>query len=104
MNDLRICRYLLTKKAVLDLTEIWNYTVDTWSESQADKYYNELLNFCLTLAENPENGRNYTELIPNLMGAKINRHIIFYRKISDNVIEVERVLHEQMDLKTRLEK
>ena len=30
----------------MDLTEIWNYTVDTWSESQADKYYDELLNFC----------------------------------------------------------
>jgi toxin ParE1/3/4 len=56
------------------------------------------------LAENPESGRNYRELIPDLKGAKINRHIIFYRKISDNVIEVERVLHEQMDLKTRLEK
>lgn len=88
----------------MDLTEIWNYTVDTWSESQADKYYYELLNFCQILAENPENGRKYIELIPDLKGAKINRHIIFYRKISDNVIEVERVLHEQMDLKTRLEK
>lgn len=99
-----MCRYLLTQKAIIDLTEIWNYTVDTWSESQADKYYDELLNFCQTLAENPENGRNYRELVPDLKGAKINRHIIFYRKISDNVIEVERVLHEQMDLKTRLEK
>ena len=88
----------------MDLTEIWNYTVDTWSESKADKYYDELLNFCQTLAENPENSRNYRELVPDLKGAKINRHNIFYRKISDNVIEVERVLHEQMDLKTRLEK
>lgn len=99
-----MCKYLLTQKAIIDLTEIWNYTLDTWSESQADKYYDELLNFCQTLAENPEIGRNYRELVPDLKGAKINRHIIFYRKISDNVIEVERVLHEQMDLKKRLEK
>ena len=29
----------LTKKAVEDLTEIWNYTSENWSEHQADKYY-----------------------------------------------------------------
>ena len=32
-------RYFLTKKAVDDLSEIWEYTYDTWSEKQADKYY-----------------------------------------------------------------
>jgi toxin ParE1/3/4 len=99
-----MCRFLLTEKAVKDLTEIWNYTIDAWSENQADKYYDELLNFFQTLAENPQNGRNYSQLIPNLKGAKINRHIVFCREISENVIEIERVLHEKMDLKTRLEK
>ena len=97
-----MCKYLLTDKAVKDLTEIWNYTVDIWSENQADKYYHELLNFCQTLAENPRKGGNYNQLIKSLKGAKINRHIIFYREISKKTIEVERVLHEQMDLKTRL--
>lgn len=44
--------YFLTSKAVADLTEIWNYTYEVWSESQADKYYNELLNTCKIVAEN----------------------------------------------------
>jgi toxin ParE1/3/4 len=35
-----MAEYLITKKAVHDLSEIWEYTVDTWSEKQADKYYN----------------------------------------------------------------
>ena len=97
-------RYLLTQKAITDLTEIWNYTINTWSENQADKYYDEILNFCQKLANNPEFGRNYSQLIPDLKGAKINRHIIFYREMTQNTIEIERVLHEQMDLKSRLEK
>ena len=99
-----MCRYLLTEKAINDLTKIWNYTFDKWSENQADKYYNELLNFFQYLAKNPQKGKNYNTLIPNLKGAKINRHIIFYREISKSIIEIERVLHEQMDLKERFKK
>lgn len=33
-----MAKYNLTKKAVEDLTKIWNYTFDTWSENQADAY------------------------------------------------------------------
>ena len=32
-----------TNKAREDLLKIWNYTFDTWSESQADKYYEEII-------------------------------------------------------------
>ena len=99
-----MCKFKLTKKAVKDLTGIWNYTVDTWSENQADKYYDQLLNYCQVLAENPQKGKSYSQLIPNLQGAKVNRHIIFYCKTSENVIEIERILHEQMDLRNRLKK
>ena len=34
-----MAKHKLTNKAVEDLTEIWNYTYDKWSEYQADKYY-----------------------------------------------------------------
>ena len=36
-----MANYSLTKKAVQDLKQIWNYTYDNWSESQADKYVNQ---------------------------------------------------------------
>ncbi|MEI6021854.1 MAG: type II toxin-antitoxin system RelE/ParE family toxin, partial [Bacteroidota bacterium] len=32
-------KYHFTNKAIEDLTEIWQYTVEEWSEKQADKYY-----------------------------------------------------------------
>ena len=41
-----MANYFFSKKAVEDLSEIWNYTYDAWSESQADKYYNLLIGFC----------------------------------------------------------
>ncbi len=95
-------KYLLTNRAVKDLSDIWNYTFDTWSEKQADKYYKEILKQCSILAKNPERGKKYFNLIDNLRGAKINKHIVFFRELENNVIEIERILHERMDLKTKL--
>ncbi len=92
-------KYKLTNKAVEDLSGIWNYTFDTWSEKQADKYYNMLLDNCQNIANNPELGKNYEGITAELFGLKVNRHIIFYRKLINKPIEITRILHEQMDLK-----
>ena len=94
-------KYVLTNRAVKDLKEIWNYTLDTWSEKQADKYYNQILNYCDRLSRRPEQGREYYNFLEGLRGFKINKHIIFYREISDSKIEVERILHERMDMNSR---
>ncbi len=34
-----MAKYVLTNKAVEDLSRIWDYTYEEWSENQADKYY-----------------------------------------------------------------
>ena len=95
-------RYKLTNKAVEDLTQIWNYTFNKWSENQADTYYHMLLENCKELASNPDLGKNYSEVTQNLLGFKAGRHLIFYRRIEENEIEITRILHEQMDLKDRI--
>ena len=97
-----MAKYKLTNKAVDDLTQIWNYTIDRWSENQADKYYRMLLDNFNDVANNPDLGKNYSEVIKNLLGFRAGRHIIFYRKIEENEIEIIRILHEQMDLKNRI--
>ena len=94
--------YKLTNDAVKDLTEIWEYTYDTWSEKQADKYYKLLLDACSELARNPENGKDFKEIYPGLKGQKIAKHLIFYRQTNENSIEVTRILHEQMDIEHQL--
>lgn len=96
-------KYRLTKRAVQDLKEIWNYTFDKWSEKQADKYFRELLSRCSEIAEEPLNGKSYNNLIEGLRGIKVNRHLIFYRQLTKDEIEIERILHERMDLKSKFE-
>ncbi len=88
-----------TNNAVDDLSEIWIYTFENWSEKQADKYYNLILFSCEELAMNPGLGKNYDIVSKGIKGYKIGEHIIFYSVISKNEIEVVRILHGMMDLK-----
>lgn len=93
--------FKFTNSAVKDLSDIWNYTFDTWSESQADKYYKLLLNACSTIAKKPEIRKVYPEIYTDLKGKLTSKHIIFYRVLEDQSIEITRILHERMDLKNK---
>ncbi|MFW5758275.1 MAG: type II toxin-antitoxin system RelE/ParE family toxin [Bacteroidota bacterium] len=97
-----MAKYELTNKAVEDLTGIWEYTIEKWSEQQADKYFNLLLDTCQDIANNPELGKNYDGITKDLYGLKMNRHIVFYRKRINLPVEITRILHERMELKNRL--
>ena len=97
-----MAKFELTNKAVADLNGIWKYTVENWSENQADRYYDMLLDLCQDIADNPELGKNYNGIKSELFGLKVNRHIIFYRKSNSHSIEITRILHERMDLKRRI--
>ena len=95
-------KYKLTNLAVQDLSNIWNYTFDNWSEKQADTYHEQLLVAFESVATNQQLGRNYAGIRKDLFGFKINRHIVFYRIITDQQVEITRILHERMDFKNRL--
>jgi len=97
-----MAKYKLTNKAVADLSKIWEYTYEVWSEKQADKYYDILISNCQEIADNPDLGKIYNGISKQLLGVKVNKHIIFYRTINESYIEITRILHERMDLKKRI--
>ena len=94
--------YTLTNKALEDLSQIWDYTFEVWSEAQADKYYYMLLHACEELGAETATGRKYPEINKEIFGYKIGQHIIFYRQLRSKRIEVARILHSRMDLKSKL--
>lgn len=97
-----MAKYILTNKAVEDISKIWDYTYEVWSENQADTYYELLIETCQEIAKKPTNGKNYNEISSDILGFSIGKHIIFYRKLAPKNIEVVRILHERMDLKNRI--
>ncbi len=97
-----MANYRFTNKAVEDLTAIWTYTLENWSEKQADKYYNLLLESCNELAKNPALGKKYEIISEGILGHKSGAHILFYVLLSKNQIEIVRILHGRMDLKRNI--
>ncbi|TDD99774.1 type II toxin-antitoxin system RelE/ParE family toxin [Flavobacterium cellulosilyticum] len=96
-------KFTLTNKAVEDLSTIWDYTYEVWSENQADKYYYGLIEDCKQLAENQSLGKVYDQINEGIFGYKSGQHILFYRKLSETEIEIIRFLHCRMDLKNRIQ-
>ena len=95
-------KFYLTNKAVEDLGDIWNYTVETWSENQAEIYYSLLIDSCQGLANKPNQGKSYEVVERNVLGFKTGQHVIFYRIVTEKEIEVVRILHGMMDMKNHL--
>lgn len=93
-----MAKYVLSERAKRDLVDIWRYTLDNWSEEQAIKYYNKLMDGCELIASASDTvGRSYEEVRPGLRGMICGRHIIFYRIISKEWIRIVRILHGKMD-------
>lgn len=97
-----MAKFYLTYKAVGDLAEIWDCTIETWSELQAEKYYDLLMASCEDFANNPELGRNFDIVTKGILGFRSGEPIIFYTIISKNEIEIARILHGMLDLKSKL--
>lgn len=92
---------VLTQKAIKDLSDIWQYTYETWSIEQADTYYNMIKQQCQKIANGKEKGKNYHTIQKGLLGHRVGKHIIFYHVVA-NDIEIIRILHERMDYQNRI--
>lgn len=100
-----MCKLCFTNKAVEDLSSIWRYTFQEWSEKQADEYYEMLISACnRILGESIVLNRSYDEIAENLYGFKAGHHMIFYRELPNGDVSVIRILHERMDLKRHFPK
>lgn len=93
--------YRLTPAAKSDLLEIWNYTVETWGEKQAEKYLLDIEFKLEQLAANPKLGRQRPEISPGYYSFPVSKHIIFYLH-SDNHIDIIGILHGRMDIDKNL--
>jgi len=93
--------YRLTPSAKSDLIEIWNYTVETWGEKQAEKYLQDIEAKLNQLAANTELGRQRPEIEPGYYSFPALKHTIFYLH-SDSHIDIIGILHGKMDIDKNL--
>ncbi len=96
-------KYKISKEALNDLEKIWLYTFETWSLNQANRYFNLLMDEIEYLIVNPKSGKDHSHVRKGYFSSKVKSHLIFYKINSkDNELEIIRILHQQMDIESRL--
>jgi toxin ParE1/3/4 len=95
-------RFVLTKAAKEDLKSIGRYTAETWGRAQRNRYLALLDTSMHDLADNPGLGRDCSEIRTGYRRYRVGKHILFYRQLDPDRIEIVRILHERMDVEARL--
>ena len=94
--------FSLTNKAIADVLEIGRYTEEHWGQVQRNKYLSLIDESFNSLAQNPTQGRDCSDLKAGYRKKNVGSHIIFYRQITDDKIQIVRVLHGRMDYASHL--
>jgi toxin ParE1/3/4 len=85
------------------ILEIWDYTERIWGEDQADRYVRDL-----TEAVNAVGGKRHRwrpvmdESLKGVFFFRHQRHYVFFRELSKRMVGVISILHENMDIPSRL--
>lgn len=87
----------LTPRAKEDLRGIWHYTLNFWSERQADKYIADLYQRFEWLAQQPRIGKHRPDVCEGYYCFPQGSHLVFYM-IRDQVIDIIGVAHKDMDV------
>lgn len=96
--------YKISQEANRDIENIWFYTFENWSTEQADRYFNLLLDEIEYIAKNPNSGKDYNQIIKGYFRSRIKSHFIFYKiNRKKERVEIIRILHQRMDIESRLD-
>jgi toxin ParE1/3/4 len=91
--------YRISEPALIDLDDIWLYTLENWSKDQADRYYGLLLSECEYLSNHFEHGKVMGHISKGYRCSQVKSHLIFYKLGEDGIVEIIRVLHQMMNIK-----
>ena len=106
-------RYRLTKLAAADYAAILRFTLKRWGKEQLAAYNRLLDSGIAAVAHEPKrlNSHSCDDLRPGfrsfnigLLGThpRLGRHVIYYRIADDGVVEVLRILHDRMEVSSKL--
>jgi toxin ParE1/3/4 len=95
-------KYKISEKANEDIEKIWLYTFENWSQEQADRYYNLIMDEIEYLADHFESDKPIESIRKGYRASRVKSHIIFYKKSKGDLVEIIRVLHQSMDIENRI--
>ncbi len=95
--------YVLTQLAANDLKDIARYTLGQWGKKQSLQYANLLETRFQEIADSTAISRSFSNLYPQIRVTHCEHHYIFYVHDEGEHPCILAVLHERMDLVSRLQ-
>lgn len=94
--------FALTRRAKNDLKAIAKFTEVRWGQAQRNIYIKQFDDTFHMLAETPAVGKNCSFIKDGYQKFPQGSHIIFYKTVKNNRIEITRILHKNMDVTSKL--
>ena len=98
--------YLFSPLALADLSDIWDYSFSNWGADQADAYVLAVHAACEALAQTLAKGRLVGQSAEHIRAGYrkhlIGSHVIFFRCLTGDKVEVVRILNQRMDVPAHL--
>jgi len=94
--------YILSPAAQRDLNDIWDYSAERWSPSQANRYVEAIQDACQKLGAGNRRGRQIDDVRPGYWKFAVKSHFLLYRVTGDDTVDVVRILHQRMDTAAHL--
>jgi toxin ParE1/3/4 len=94
--------YDITPAAEADLREIARYTRRQWGQAQSRRYARTLASCFQNIAAGEAVQRSFSDHFPDLLTTRCEHHFIFYLHPEEQKPQIVAVLHEHMDLISRL--
>ena len=91
-------RPLISREAVRDLEEIWEYIAED-SLASADLFIDEIVIKCCELVQLKGVGHRRDDLISGLLSVAFRKYVIFFQR-RGNKVEIVRILHGARDIRT----
>ncbi len=88
----------VSSEALSDLEKIWVYTCEKWSKEQADRYYSFLIEEIQFLQSNYNTGKSAEYIRPGYRVSFVKSHILFYKIVDDQKLEIIRILHQSVNI------
>lgn len=89
--------YRLSPRARQDLEQIWLYTFERWSQTQADDYFVELTMAFEALAKGHRKGKPIDGVRRGYLSLACGSHFIIYHELGSKA-EIIRILHQRMNI------
>ena len=95
-------RVILSPKAKVDLSQVWDYTYAEWGEEQAEKYIRDLWATMEEQSHDLTKSVDISDVRKGYRKARSGSYVIFFKVTKGGALDVVRILHQKMDFERHL--